>query len=363
MLGKLLDSLSYRIEKNLEESIYKNETFLDNKWNPIEKMVILWTKQPILVVSLLIMNFITISLFLFFFRIIFSDISLFGNNSWEDLVNWQNNFLSTQITIIALIFPLVIGFVSFLIQNKSSQRALWRIYMYYSGVKILGFSSLTLSSIIILVQLIHPWLNYQLEVAITINIVFWLLFNIFLLAWFLYATFDFISTEKRSEIVLRYCINEMIINEIKHRLANLLLQTIFKNSNENNKEPKVYPFHPFSEKFDDLYKINFNDYKYVDDINFRILRFATFIWKFRNRNYKGDIPTLYLPVSGIWKGKLYNLAYSQNAKINFLEKFLIRSAYSFRKTLRLEESNFDSIIHALISNVEDSLKEKDERLF
>lgn len=41
MLGKLLDSLSYRIEKNLEESIYKNETFLDNKWNKIEELIII----------------------------------------------------------------------------------------------------------------------------------------------------------------------------------------------------------------------------------------------------------------------------------------------------------------------------------
>lgn len=363
MLGRLLDSLSYCIEKNLEESIYKNETYTQNKWNTIEELIILWTKRPMITIFLLIIIFSINSYFFFLFRNTFSEISLFGNNSWGNLVNWQNNFLSTQITIIGLIFPLVIGFVSFLIQNKSSQRALWKIYMYYSGVKILGFSSLSLSAVIIFVQLIHPWLNYQLEVAISINIVFWLLFNIFLLAWFLYATFDFISTEKRSEIVLRYCINEMIINEIKHRLANLLPQTIFKNSNEDNEEPKVYPFHPFSEKFDGLFKIDFSDYKYVDDIHFRILKFATFIWEFMNKNYKGDIPTLYLPVSGIGKGKLYNLAYSQNAKINFLEKFLIRSAYSFRKTSRLEESNFDSIIHALISNVEDSLKEKDERLF
>lgn len=363
MLGKLLDSLSYHIEKNLEESIYKNETFIENKWNTIEELVILWTKRPMITVSLLIIIFLVNSCFFFLFRNIFSEISLFGDNSWGNLVNWQNNFLSTQITIIGLIFPLVIGLVSFLIQNKSSQRALWKIYMYYSAVKILGFSSLSLCVVIILIQLIHPWLNYQFEVAITINIVFWLLFNIFLLAWFLYATFDFISTEKRSEIVLRYCINEMIINEIKHRLANLLPQDIFKNSNEDNEEPKVYPFHPFSEKFDGLFKIDFSDYRYVDDIHFRILKFATFIWTFRNKNYKGDIPTLYLPVSGVGKRKLYNLAYSQNAKINFLEKFLIIIAYSFRKTSRLEESNFDSIMHALISNVEDSLKEKDERLF
>jgi hypothetical protein len=363
LLGRLLDSLSYRIEKNLEESIYKNETYIQNKWNSIEELIILWTKRPIITVSLLIIIFLINSYFFFLFKNTFSEISLFGNNSWGNLVNWQNNFLSTQITIIGLIFPLVIGFVSFLIQNKSSQRALWKIYMYYSGVKILGFSSLSLSAVIIFVQLIHPWLNYQFEVAISINIVFWLLFNIFLLAWFLYATFDFISTEKRSEIVLRYCINEMIINEIKQRLANLLPQTIFKNSNEDNDEPNVYPFHPFTEKSDDLCKIDFDNYKYVYDIHFKILKFATFIWTFRNKNYEGKTPTLYFPISGIGKGKLYNLAYSQNAKINFLEKFLIRAAYSFGKTSRLEESNFDSIIHALISNVEDSLKEKDERLF
>ncbi|XPV69371.1 MAG: hypothetical protein ACNI25_02060 [Halarcobacter sp.] len=363
MIGKLFDSLSYQIEKNLTESTYINETYIENKWNIIEKLVIRWTKQPILTVLLLIIIFISNSLFLFLLRNILIKESYSWNQSWEKLVNWQNDFLSTQITIIALIFPLVIGFVGFLIQNKSSQRALWKIYMYYSGVKVLGFSSITLSGVILLVQFIKPWMDYQLEVAITINILCWLLFNISLLAWFLYATFDFISTEKRSKVILRYCINEMIINEIKYRLANLLPQTIFGNSEDTHDRPKVYPFHLFSEKYQDYCRIEFSNYKYVYDIDFNFLKFAGVIWKFRNKNFKEEAPTLYFPVSGISKAKIYNLAYSENTNINFLEKFLIKTAYSFRRTSRLEESNFDSIIHALISNVEDSLKEKDERLF
>jgi hypothetical protein len=155
----------------------------------------------------------------------------------------------------------------------------------------------------------------------------------------------------------------MLINEIKYRLANVLPQTIFVSGKDEDKSPIIYPFYPFTEKHQDTYQINFKEDKYVYDIYFKILKLVGYIWKLRNKNYKGEQPILYLPVTGVVKSKVYSLAYSDNANINSLEKFLIKMAYSFRKIPRFEQSEFDSIIHALISNVEDSIKEQDERLF
>lgn len=363
-LKKSFDSLSYRIEKELKESIYKNKTYLENKWNYLEQLIVFWAKKPFSLILIIFIEFFAISLFTHSVYQLIKKKSYFNlNQSWEHIVSWQANFLSTQITIVALIFPLVIGFIGFLIQNKSSQRALWQIYMNYSGVKLLGFSSIVLCIIIVVLQVVHPFLTYQLEVSFSIGITFWLIINILLLMWFVHATFNFISTKDRSRIILKYCINEMLINEIKYRLANVLPKTIFDSRKDEDKNPIIYPSYPFTDKHQETYQISFKEDKYVYDIYFKILKFAGYIWKLRNKDYKGEQPILYLPVSGVVKGKVYKLAYSDNSNINFLEKFFIKTAYSLRKTPRLEESYFDSIIHALISNVEDSLKEQDERLF
>ncbi|WP_321311868.1 hypothetical protein [Halarcobacter sp.] len=363
LIKKLLGSLYYQIEKELTESVYKNETYLKNKWNTFESLIIYWTKKPFSLIFIFFVEFCSISLLIYLLNPFIKKTSFTWNQSWEQIIDWQSNFLSTQVTIVALIFPLVIGFIGFFIQNISSQRALWQIYMNYSGVKLVGYSSIVLCIIIVTLQLIHPFISYQLEVSFSIGIVFWLVINLLLLIWFIHATFNFISTKDRSKIILKYCINEMFINEIKYRLAKLLPQRIFENEKDEDKNPIIYPAYPFSEKHQDTYQINFKEDKYVHDIYFKVLKLIGYIWKLRNDNYKGEQPILYLPISGVVKGKVYSLAYSDNTNINFLEKFLIRISYSFSKNSRFEQSEFDSIIHALISNVEDSLKEQDERLF
>ena len=41
--GRLLGALSYQVDKRIEESLYKNEAFLGNRWNFLEKNVVTWS--------------------------------------------------------------------------------------------------------------------------------------------------------------------------------------------------------------------------------------------------------------------------------------------------------------------------------
>lgn len=62
-LKKSFDSLSYRIEKELKESIYKNKTYLENKWNYLEQLIVFWAKKPFSLILIIFIEFFAISLF------------------------------------------------------------------------------------------------------------------------------------------------------------------------------------------------------------------------------------------------------------------------------------------------------------
>lgn len=126
--GWLLNTLNYNIEKNLKESIYKNESYIENKWGLLERQVVKWATSPgwyaILIFVAFLLNIICLNIWL-------PDIRthiIKWIQPWSDLNDWQPVILATQLTIIGLIFPLVLGFVGLLLQNKSANKALWAVY-------------------------------------------------------------------------------------------------------------------------------------------------------------------------------------------------------------------------------------------
>ena len=44
-IGKLLNSLKYQIDKNINETIYKNKVFLQSKWSFFEYNILRWSQR------------------------------------------------------------------------------------------------------------------------------------------------------------------------------------------------------------------------------------------------------------------------------------------------------------------------------
>jgi len=367
--GFLLNTLNYNIEKNLKESIYCNQSFLGNKWNLFERQVIKWAGSPgqyvILLIIAFMLNMICIYLWLPDIRIHIHK----WNQPWGDLVNWQSVILATQLTIIGLIFPLVLGFVGLLLNNKTANKALWTIYSKYSGFMFVGFSSLLLSGIIIIGQYVHPWLSYSDDIIFSIGISVWFLFNISLLGWFLYSTFEFISNDNRKNILLRYCINEALVDEVKARLSELIPGNaaeigLIPRNIDNDDQPVVTTFYYARDK-DNKYTFSYQKRKYLKNIYFRLLSVYVRYWKRISLflSTGEEKVELALPVSGKAKSDFkWTIALSTNP-LSIFSKFFLWLCYSFSKNSDLEVSNMKPIINALINDIDDALRENNIRLF
>lgn len=368
--GWLLNTLNYQIEKNLRESIYQNEAFRENRWNVIERQVLKWSASPIKYVLLLGFACLLNMTWVFIWLQEIRQVVPHWTQPWGDLIKWQGTFLGGQLTIIGLIFPLVVGFVGVLLGSKSASRALWRIYESYSGFMFTGLSGLMLSAFIILGQFAHPWLGHSTEVVFSIGVSLWLLFNIVFSGWFLYATFCFVASDHRNNVILRYCINETLIAEIESRLSQLIpMMAIERGLLPKNQEAEAVPqvsTISFSHDNINQYEISFKRLKYLKNIRFRLLSAYVWFWKQTTPPpARGDKePTLLLPISDKTQNyKKRVLARSNSSTFNWINRFLIRMCYVFSKTPPIKTSNMMPVIHALVGSIEDALREDNIREF
>lgn len=370
MIGRLLNSLHYQLKKNLQESIYANEAFKENQWGLFERIVAKLAASPFLNLIFLLVIWFVFMVALYVSSSLLRKSIFFPWDSWEELVKWQNVLLGTQVTILGLVFPLVIGFVGLLLQSKSASQTLWDLFSKYSGFMFVGLSGLALSVVIVLGQFLQPWLTHTQEVVFSIGISIWLLFNFVLLGWFLYATFLFMGLEKRSELIIRYSINEVLIDEISSRLAQLLPQVAVENGlivpNETEEYASQVETYHFQEEGDVSYKTSFKRKKYLSNIYFRTLNVAIWLWKFLG-TLPADTkksPRLILPLrTNLNAKKDWTYLIANNTHVYWLVKTLIRYSYIFSNKPNFEKSTIKPVINAMIGNVDDALKDNNIRLF
>jgi hypothetical protein len=366
--GWFVDSLNYRIEKEFRESIYQNEVYREKRWNLIERQVLPWSSRPFKYAFLLSITCLLWIVLLSFCLPYIKKYAPAWSQPWGDLVNWQSAILGGQLTMIGLVFPLTVGFVGILLSNKSANKALWKIYSNYSGFMFVALSGLGLVTVIVLGQFAHPWLQHTDDIIFSIAVAVWLVFNVCLIGWFLYATFKFIGADSRTQLVLRYCINETLAVEIESRLSNVLPRMVLDKKNnadkEDDREPSVGTFVFSGDNHEDC-RVTFNVDKCLRNIYFRPLAIAIWCWRKRAIGSCSDkTPNLILPVSGKDRSyKSWALAFSTGCPLWWLEKLLIRRSYVFGSSPSMELTTLQPVIQALAGDIDDALAGSKARLF
>ncbi len=367
--GWLLDSLKYQIDKQFRESIYGNAAYKENSWKFFERQILCWSRLSLLYVLLLLVAFFLIFGMAFLWYPQITKLVPIGVNWGPNLTGWLGTYLNGQLTIIGVIFPLVVGFVAILLQNKSGNRTLWEIYSRYSGFMFTGFSGLMLSAVIIFEQLIRPWLHQKGEMLCAIGISGWLIFNLVLTAWFLYVTFRFMNIGYRNDLVLRYCINETLISDIYFRLSKTIatsaIETELAKARKNGKVPLLIKAIHYSQTQEQIYGIDFKSDKYLKDIYFKVLKIA--VWLFSSKSEKteeGESVLLVLPsIDSRSPDKKWILAITNGVRFSWLERLCIRASYVFGNSPPIEPSGFEAVLEALFGNIEDALRGENVRQF
>ena len=78
----------------------------------------------------------------------------------SDLPTYFGTAWSVQATVVALVYPLVISFVTLLLQRRATAKVALTAYLLETGVKPSGISSFALLLLMTLQYLALPWIRY-----------------------------------------------------------------------------------------------------------------------------------------------------------------------------------------------------------
>jgi hypothetical protein len=362
--GWILNSLKYRVEVEIRKTLYRNKTFLSNRWSFPERLVIFGAKH------IWLTNLVFIILAVVASRLIFINYELLREiipaplKHLKPILDFQSTLFGAQITLLGLVFPLVIAFIGVLLQGKSSNKFLWSVYKYNSGFMLLGFSAITLTIFFVTSKALEPWLSYRETIALAVSTTIWFTINLLLTGRFLWNTMRFLELENRMEMLVKYAINDVIATDIRSRLLahHIILAKrtgLLPESKEGLFDIETYSVTPLPNR---VIKVN-SQPKFIINIWYRLLGFGIWLWALQaSFSNLRKVPTLCFPFKADNKSK--NIIFAESSiSINFLSGFLIRR--SVRLSKKHEESIFkvEQMIIALFGQVEDALKENNTLLF
>ena len=366
-LGWILNTLKYQVEKDLQETVYQSAAYQDNRWNPIEQQILTWSKRPFIYAVRLGFAFSLLTVALALLNPYIKHIAPGYLTSWNELIQWQSTFLSAQLTVIGVVFPLVIGLVGFLLQSKTASKAIWSVYNRYSGFLFTGFSSIFLAIFIISGKYLEPAVPTYWYLSLCGHISLWLIFNLCLTAWFLSSTFKIIHESSRDELLLRFTINVSFIDDIRKRLSILLPENAVERkliyiSAEDKAELSTILF---SREGDSVFFSSHSKPVSVKNVYFRLLSITA--RKVLRRSGSSPLPenvrlVLPLTVDNTAKRK-HQLAAVNGHNLNRLEKLMLKLSYSFTTKQPFPEDILNDIIFSLIGSAADELKSKNPKLF
>lgn len=223
-----------------------------------------------------------------------------GNLQTSDLPTYFGTAWSVQATVVALVYPLVISFVTLLLQRRATAKVALTAYLLETGVKPSGISSFALLLIMTLQYLALPWMSIRQVQAVMVADVTWLAVNLFLTGWFLARTAQYLQDERRVETLqwLTQCVT--LPREVRTYAMGLLLQKAQErgwvpggDSSSDSDAPKVYLF-PMGEGRAVLQR-NFSNPKELRDVHFKPLGWAIGRWTRAQQTAQGKYPLLELP--------------------------------------------------------------------
>lgn len=384
-IEKLLNSLQYHVDKNINETLYQNKTFLSSKWNILEHNILRWSQRhsyyiflTVVLASLLVAN-----LLLWKEELTAFAIEYFPH--WEKLIDWQGGFLSGQLTIVGVVYPLVIGLIGVLFQNKSAKKTLFPIYQVYSGFMFAGLSGLFLSIFIIAGYFLSASMEPSTYLAICITTALWLTFNVLLTSWFFTATFLMLEETKRDRLVVRFTIHELCETDIRRRIHELLILNSVQNrilANPNKEVLKVSTLKYSDDKYNSII-VPSADQIHVTNIYFAIINMVIlyhikklkilrrlnsqdlgkwlvsrrgFGWLGLDLNAKPE-----LVVQPIWnrenKKGLVVVRYV-GFDLGWLSKAIVKNSFTTKKNEDINDKSLTSMMLGFVGSANDSIREK-----
>ncbi|GAA0307999.1 hypothetical protein [Psychrobacter aestuarii] len=362
-----LRPLSHHVNNELKETLFNNEAYKDNRSSFLEKSIVSWSNSYIKYLLLLVLLCLTISANTYcWVSYIPANIEIKKDSSLLGVL------LTSQITIVGLIYPLVISLVSILFQDKAGKKVIFSLYQKYSGFMFAGLSGLSLAIILTFSLIFNANLTNKLSFILNITLTFWFIFNLFLTVWFFIKTLSILDENKKDEFIFRFVTNEVCKTDLKQRIRSVYLKGLFQYKLLSNSNDDVLTVSSglIFDKYDK--EINYVAGKYKDLLNVSLWKINLAIWLQSNilkksidvNNIKSSKCKFHVCIPEFTSGdKDVILVKYSGFNINILVSFLIKNSVRYQKKSNKTDIGLSSALEVFTSPIYTTLNNNDENQF
>ncbi|EPS4380859.1 hypothetical protein [Enterobacter hormaechei] len=322
MFGKLLKSVSWQIRAELQRSLKSNRDYKKLRWNPVERILVSCSTHYIRAMLVLWSAAFGAVGVVEYFRPVLQPFALQYFKGITSLSDWMSNLLGSQLTIIGIVFPLVVGLISVLFQKKSARIHIQSAYQLHSGYMFAGLSGLSLAAFIVLGGMTLSIGDGYLNTSFAVTAFVWMLFNIFLSIWFFVSSLNVLDENKRDRLLNKYFLSQVVDDYIQKSYILAWLRYPGVNIGENYLDSiKILPY-SLSEK-EGMTHVKFDASKsdVIVDVYIRPLLFLL-------RRLKAvdgqDAEIVILPSFGVRSGELALLSSKGVKPVSGLWRWLLR---------------------------------------
>lgn len=366
LLGRFFKTLSSRVNKEIKESLYENEVFLNSRWSFAEKSIVRWSTyyKRYILLALILAGLLTSNLIVW--QPWVNPYVIQYVPDWRELLKWQGAFLGGQLTIVGVVYPLVVGLISVLFQNKSAKKVIFPLYQKYSGFMFAGLSGLTLSGFIVVGYFLRATIGESAYAAICLTSALWFSSNLLLTAWFFVKTFRMLDETSRESIVFRFSIHEACELDVRRRIKQALLDNAVHHKLIDNPDEKVMEVLTYKYS-SDVYKDITRKVKRersLKDVRLWLLNSAIWIQIciLKLKKIQGG-KLVVKPLRGSRTGDIMTVARYNGFNINPLVKVLIKLAFSFEKEVPQVDIGLSTVLNGFIGPANDAIRDGDAREF
>lgn len=325
MFGKLLKSVSWQVRAELRRSLKSNRDYKKLRWNPVERILVSCSTHYIRAMLVLWSAAFGAVGVVEYFRPVLQPFAVQHFKGITKLSDWMSNLLGSQLTIIGIVFPLVVGLISVLFQKKSARIHIQSAYQLHSGYMFAGLSGLSLAAFIVLGGMTLSIGDGYLNTAFAVTAFMWMLFNIFLSIWFFVSSLNVLDENKRDRLLNKYFLSQVVDDYIQRSYIFAWLRYPGDNIGENYLDGIKILNYSLSEK-EGMIHVKFDVSKddVITDIYVRPLLFLL-------RRLKAvdgqDAEIIILPSFGVRSGELILLSSKGIMPVSGLWRWLFRRCF------------------------------------
>ncbi|MGO4550195.1 hypothetical protein AB4059_03720 [Lysobacter sp. 2RAF19] len=336
-----------RVRSDIAEWRRSNDALRTLRPSALERELIFYSERVgRLVLSLLLWTTATTwAIYIWFPRI-----EKWWPGGFESPQSFFTTLWSVQATLAALVYPIVIAFISLFLQRRPASQAILQFYVVDTGALVAGISSLTLVFSMGIQSFLLPQINDRGTAALMSVDWIWFVSNSLFTTYFLYRTIVFLRPEVQQRIIERYTSNVALPRDVakvyaEHVLLNSSQKGWIGKSSDEPNAPKI-SFLSFDLKTDaQATEFQLRRTKTLVDVRLWLLKFVTTSWMHGARKYVAPTPQsrtigghrgpeLILPLEvgrTYARGRTVYAVTKRGPQLAKWQAILIRHAYVFRR--------------------------------